>query len=62
MTQELVNKAFKVFKKMQKLDESDFAGQVECQQIIFKCMLEMTDDEIMLYNNKCDEFLEKSKK
>ena len=33
---ELVNKAFKIFKKLQKLDESDFESQVECQSSIFK--------------------------
>ena len=59
---ELVNKAFKIFKKMQKLDNSDFESQVECQSSIFKLMLGMTDEEIKLYNNKCDEFLKESKK
>ena len=59
---ELVNKAFKIFKKMQKLDESDFELQVECQSGIFKLMLGMTDEEIKLYNNKCDDFLKESKK
>ena len=59
---ELINKTFKVFKKLQKLDESDFEGQVECQQTIFKYMLEMTDRQINEYNSKCDEFLKKSNK
>jgi hypothetical protein len=59
---ELVNKAFKIFKKMQKLDDSDFESQVECQSGIFKLMLGMTDEEIKLYNNKCDDFLKESKK
>jgi hypothetical protein len=59
---ELVNKAFKIFKKMQKLDESDFESQVECQSGIFKLMLGMTSEEIQLYNNKCDDFLKESKK
>jgi hypothetical protein len=59
---ELVNKAFKIFKKMQKLDESDFEAQVECQSSIFKLMLGMSDEEIKLYDNKCDEFLKESKK
>lgn len=59
---ELVNKAFKIFKKMQKLDDSDFEAQVECQSGIFKLMLGMTDEEIKLYNNKCDDFLKESKK
>jgi hypothetical protein len=59
---ELVNKAFKIFKKMQKLDDSDFEAQVECQSSIFKLMLDMTGEEIKLYDNKCDEFLKESKK
>jgi hypothetical protein len=59
---ELVNKAFKIFKKMQKLDDSDFEAQVECQSSIFKLMLDMTSEEIKLYDNKCDEFLKESKK
>jgi hypothetical protein len=59
---ELVNKAFKIFKKMQKLDDSDFEAQVECQSSIFKLMLDMTGEEIKLYNNKCDDFLKESKK
>ena len=59
---ELINKTFKVFKKLQKLDESDFEGQVECQQSIFKYMLEMTDEQLDEYNSKCDEFLKKSNK
>lgn len=59
---ELVNKALKIFKKMQKVDESDFEAQVECQTSIFKLMMGMTDEEIKLYNNKCDDFLKESKK
>jgi hypothetical protein len=59
---ELVNKAFKIFKKMQKLDDSNFEAQVECQSSIFKLMLGMSDEEIKSYNNKCDEFLKESKK
>jgi hypothetical protein len=58
----LVNNAFKIFKKMQKLDDSNFEAQVECQSSIFKLMLGMTDEEIKLYDNKCDEFLKESKK
>jgi hypothetical protein len=59
---ELVNNAFKIFKKMQKLDDSNFEAQVECQSSIFKLMLGMSDEEIKSYNNKCDEFLKESKK
>lgn len=59
---ELVNKALKIFKKMQKVDDSDFESQVECQTSIFRLMIGMTDEEIKSYNNKCDEFLKESKK
>jgi len=59
---ELVNKAFKIFKKLQKLDESDFESQVECQSGIFKLMLGMTDEDLIIYNSKCEEFLKESKK
>ena len=54
---ELVNKAFKIFKKMQKLDDSDFESQVECQSSIFKLMLDMSNEELIIYNSKCDELL-----
>lgn len=59
---ELVNKALKIFKKIQKLDDSDFEAQVECLSAIFKLTMGMSDEEIKLYNNKCDEFLKESKK
>jgi hypothetical protein len=59
---ELVNKAFKIFKKLQKLDDSDFESQVECQSSIFKLMLGMTDEDLIIYNSKCEEFLKESKK
>jgi len=59
---ELVNKAFKIFKKMQKLDDSDFESQVECQSSIFKLMMGMTDEDLIIYNSKCEEFLKESKK
>jgi hypothetical protein len=58
----LINKAFKVFKKMQKLAEDDFAAQFECQQNIFKLMLEMSEEEINAYNEKIEEFLKNPKK
>ncbi len=58
----LINKAFKVFKKMQKLAEDDFAAQVECQQVIFKLMLEMSEEEINAYNEKIEEFMKTLKK
>jgi hypothetical protein len=47
---ELVNKAVKVFKKMQKLSDDDFAAQVECHQQIFNYMREMSSEEIAMYN------------
>lgn len=58
----LINKAFRVFKKMQKLAEDDFAAQVECQQVIFKLMLEMSEEELDAYNEKIEEFMKNPKK
>jgi hypothetical protein len=58
----LINKAFKVFKKMQKLAEDDFAAQVEYQQVIFKLMLEMSEEELNAYNEKIEEFMKNLKK
>ena len=42
---------------MQKLDDSDFESQVECQSSIFKLMLDMSNEELIIYNSKCDELL-----
>ena len=59
---ELVRKAFSAYKKLQKLDESDFAAQVEYQKMIFMYLLEMTEEQLNEYSLKCDEFLEKNNK
>lgn len=59
---ELVRKAFNAYKKLQKLDESDFAAQVEYQKMIFMYLLEMTEEQLNEYSLKCDEFLEKNNK
>ncbi len=57
---ELINKAVKVFKKMQKLSDDDFVAQVECHQQIFSYMCEMSDEEIAMYNKIVDKEFQKN--